>query len=108
MFLEISQNLQENTCDRVSFLIKCNFIKKEALAEGFSCEFYQICKKAFFTQHLRVTASVLADMIICTPGKHYNAAEQQNEANNKCHRKSAKKKGRCQNIAKYLTQNKKN
>ena len=31
MFLEISQNLQENTCARVSFLIKlpqaCNFIK---------------------------------------------------------------------------------
>ena len=31
MFLEISQNLQDNICARVSFLIKkaCNFIKKE-------------------------------------------------------------------------------
>ena len=34
VFLEISQNLQENTCAGVSFLIKlyaeaCNFIKKE-------------------------------------------------------------------------------
>ena len=32
VFLEISQNLQENTCARVSFLIKlqaCKFIKKE-------------------------------------------------------------------------------
>ena len=34
VFLEISQNSQENTCARASFLIKlwaCNFIKKEAL-----------------------------------------------------------------------------
>ena len=34
LFLEISQNSQENTCARVSFLIKlqastCNFIKKK-------------------------------------------------------------------------------
>ena len=40
-FLEIPQNSQENTCVRVSFLIKlqawaCNFIKKEALAQVFS------------------------------------------------------------------------
>ena len=35
VFLDISQNSQENTCVRVSFLIKlqgCNFIKKETLA----------------------------------------------------------------------------
>ena len=37
VFLEISQNSQENTCTRVSFLIKlqayaCNFIKKETPA----------------------------------------------------------------------------
>ena len=36
VFLEILQNSQENTCARVSFLIKlqveaCNFIKKETL-----------------------------------------------------------------------------
>ena len=42
MFLEISQNSQENICARVSFLIKlqaeaCNFIKKETLAEA--CNF---------------------------------------------------------------------
>ena len=42
VFLEISQNAQENTCARVSFLIKlaCNFIKNEASAQVFSCEFY--------------------------------------------------------------------
>ena len=49
VFLEISQNSQENTCARVSFLIKlqavaCNFIKKETLAQLFSCEFCEISK----------------------------------------------------------------
>ena len=59
VFLEISQNSLENTCARVSFLMKlqkfakftekhlcrvrpqaCNFIKKETVAQVFSCEFY--------------------------------------------------------------------
>ena len=38
IFLEISQDCQESTCARVSFLIEpeaCNFIKKETLAHGF-------------------------------------------------------------------------
>ena len=50
MFLEISQNSQENNCARVSFLIKlqaCNFIKKETLAQVFSCEFCEISKNTF-------------------------------------------------------------
>ena len=47
MFLEILQNSQENTCAGVSFLTKlqalaCKFIKKETLAQVFSCEFYEI------------------------------------------------------------------
>ena len=47
--LEISQNSQENTCVRVSFLIKlqastCNFTKKETLA----CEFCEISKNTYF------------------------------------------------------------
>ena len=51
--LKISQNSLENTCVRVSFLIKlqaltCNFIKKEALAQVFFCEFYEIFKNTFF------------------------------------------------------------
>ena len=49
-----------NACARVSFLIKlhaCNFIKKETLAQVFSCEFYEISKNTFFTKHLRATAS---------------------------------------------------
>ena len=51
-FLEISQNSQENICARVSFLIKlpaqaCNFVKKEALAQLFSCKFSEISKNKF-------------------------------------------------------------
>ena len=56
MFLEISQNSQENTCAKVSFLIKLQ--KKEALAQVFSCEFCDISKNTFFTEHIRTTASV--------------------------------------------------
>ena len=62
VFLEISQNSQENTCARVSFLIKlkaaCNFIKKENLAQVFSCEFCEISKNTFFRENLWTTASV--------------------------------------------------
>ena len=58
MFLKISQNSQENTSARVSFLIKlqaiaCNFIKNEALAQVFSCEFWEIFKNIFVTEHLQ-------------------------------------------------------
>ena len=45
MFLEISQNSQENNCD---FLI----IKKETLAQVFSCEFCEISKNTYFIEHL--------------------------------------------------------
>ena len=63
VFLEILENSQENTCARVSFLIKlqasaCNFIKKETLAQLFCCESCKIYKDTFFTEHLRTTASV--------------------------------------------------
>ena len=58
------QNSQENTCARVSYLIKmqasaCNFIKNEILTQVFSCEFGEISKITFFTEHIRVTASVV-------------------------------------------------
>ena len=44
------------------FLLKlqaaaCNFIKKETLAQVFSCEFCQIFKNTFVTEHLSATAS---------------------------------------------------
>ena len=65
MFLEISQNSQENTCVRVFFLNNvwglqaCNFVKKETLAQGFSRKFYEISKNTFFAEHLWATASRL-------------------------------------------------
>ena len=48
MFLEISQNSQENTCA---------FIKKETLAQVFSCKLCEISKKNFFYRALPVAAS---------------------------------------------------
>ena len=50
VFLEIPQNLQENTRARDSFLIKLQALdcKKESLAQVFSCEFREISKNTFF------------------------------------------------------------
>ena len=47
----------------VSFLLKlqdsvCNFIKKETLAQVFSCEFCEISKNTYFTEHVWTTASI--------------------------------------------------
>ena len=47
VFFEISQNSQENTYVRVSFLIKLQVSKKETLAQMFSCEFCEISKNTF-------------------------------------------------------------
>ena len=71
MFLEILQNSQEKTCARTYFLIKlqaykaCNFIKKEALAQVFSSEFFEIFKKIFFTEHPWAAASAVP-IIVCS------------------------------------------
>ena len=53
----------ENTCARVSLLIKlqvsaCSFIKKEILAQVFSFDFRETFKNTFFAEDLWVTASV--------------------------------------------------
>ena len=53
VFLEISQNSQENTCARVSYLIKL-------LASG------EIFKNTFFTEKLRKTASDFLPFIQAT------------------------------------------
>ena len=47
VFLEISQSSQENTCARVSFLMKLQA----------ACEFCEISKNIFFTEPLYKTAS---------------------------------------------------
>ena len=63
VFLKISQNPLENTCTRVSFLIKLKvsglqfFLKKETLAQVFSCEFCEIFKNTFFYRTTMVAAS---------------------------------------------------
>ena len=62
VFLEISQNSQEDSVPESPFLIKlqteaCNFIKKEALAQVFSCEFSEISKSIFSHRTPPVAAS---------------------------------------------------
>ena len=57
LLLKVLQNSRENTCAKASFLIKMlaeawNFIKKEALAQVFSCEFCEIFRNTYFTEHL--------------------------------------------------------
>ena len=42
-----------------------NFIKKETLAQLFSCEFCEISKDTFFTEHLLPTASEMLERQFC-------------------------------------------
>ena len=66
MLLEISQNSQENTCARVSFLIKlqacnfikkvpqtCNFIKKRGFGTGVFLLIAKFLRAPILTEHLR-------------------------------------------------------
>ena len=78
VFLEVSQNSQENTCVKRLFFNKvaglafknlkgydlfkgwvCNFIKKKSLAQVFCCEFCEISKNTFFYRTSPVAASAL-------------------------------------------------
>ena len=47
----------------------CNFIKKETLAQVFSCEFREIFKNIFFTEHLWVTTSGISGVPINSVSK---------------------------------------
>ena len=42
----------------------CSFIKQEALAQVFPCEFCEISKSTFFTEHLLVTASEQKNIVL--------------------------------------------
>ena len=60
VFLELSQNSQENTCARVSLLIKlqaeakaCNFIKKGMWYRYLPVNFVKFLGTLFLTEHLR-------------------------------------------------------
>ena len=55
IFLEMLQNSQENTCTRVSFLIK--LLALETLVQVFSCEFCKISKRTFSYRTPPVAAS---------------------------------------------------
>ena len=55
VFLEISQDSQENICARVSFLMKLQ-----------ACEIF---KNTFFTEHFRAAASGLLQKRIYNPAK---------------------------------------
>ena len=56
VFLKISQNFQEKPVPETLFNKKY-FIKKESLAQVFSCKFYEIAKNTFFYRTPPVTAS---------------------------------------------------
>ena len=53
----------KHLCQSLFFNIKlqatCNFIKKEALAQVFSCEFCEISKNTFFTEHLATVSEMM-------------------------------------------------
>ena len=58
VFSEILQSSQENTCARVSFLIKLlSLLKKETLAQMLSCEVCKIFKNTFSYRTPPVAAS---------------------------------------------------
>ena len=60
VFLNISQNLQENTSAGVAFLIRLESVQlyqKDNLAKVFSGEFCKILKNKYFVEHLRTAAS---------------------------------------------------
>ena len=57
LFLRIYQNLQENTCPRVSLLIIFSLLKKRLWHWYFPVNFVKCLRTPFFTEYLRVTAS---------------------------------------------------
>ena len=70
--MEISQNPEENTCARVSFSIKlqaeaATLLKKEALAQVFSCEFCEISKNTFSYRTPPVAASGSITLLAVPP-----------------------------------------
>ena len=69
VFLEISQNSQENTCASLFFNKVAggasNFIKKENLAQVFSCGFCKISKNTFFDRTPLVATFIHLLKIFC-------------------------------------------
>ena len=55
----IAFRISHQRCSMKKGLRPATFIKKEALAQMFSCEFCEISKNTFFTGHLWTTAFML-------------------------------------------------
>ena len=51
--------MPESLFNKAAGLKPATSFKKEALAQVFSCAFYEISINTFFTEHLSTTASVL-------------------------------------------------
>ena len=50
-------------CQSLFFDKACNFIKGEAPAQVFSCEYWEIFKDTFFEEHLRTAASEITFLL---------------------------------------------
>ena len=75
VFLEISQNSQENACGRVSFLIKIiikSLLKKRLWHRRFPVNFAKFLRTPFLTEHLRWLLLQIA-MTISSAGCYYNS-----------------------------------
>ena len=46
-----------------NLFLSCNFIKRETLAQKFSCEFFKIFKNTFFIENLWMTPSILQQLL---------------------------------------------
>ena len=60
LFFKISRNSQKTHVSESLFLIKLQTLEQVTLAHVFSCEFCEIFKNTFFTEHFRTTASEIA------------------------------------------------
>ena len=57
LFFKISRNSQKTPVSESLFLIKLQTLEQVTLAQVFSCEFCEIFKNTFFTEHFWTTAS---------------------------------------------------
>ena len=75
MFLEISQNSLENHSTRNLIKLQVpglQLVKKETLAQVFSCKFYEVSKNTFFTKHLDNWFCTLWNNLTSYPRRPFN------------------------------------
>ena len=65
--LEFCKIHRKHLCQRLFFNkvagLACNFIKKKTLTQALSCEFSEISKDTFLTEHLWTIASVACSLV---------------------------------------------